>query len=119
MKKLNLAVLAAMLLQATLWANAAWAAETFKVSAQVYHQGVLVASPVLVVEANKEAQVSIGDNFSFSVTLSPHRNDVVALSSTVNIAGDILYPELLMTYDKEAIIEVDAQKMVLLVSRVE
>ena len=114
MRRLGLGILAGLLLSGN-----ALAAETFKVSAQVYQQGALVASPVIVLEANKEAQISIGDDFSYTLMVSPQLSDVVALTSTLTVAGVTNHPELLVAYDTEASIEIGAQKMVLVVSRVE
>ncbi|CAM5195060.1 hypothetical protein [Alishewanella longhuensis] len=71
---------------ASLLASAScFAGEKFQVSSFVFTNGELVASPVLVVEEGKTAQVS-SEGFNFSVNVKQEDNTAVLLNLVSNNA---------------------------------
>lgn len=96
-----------------------FATEMFQVSTSVFKDGELVASPVMVVEAEKEAAMTIGTDLSYALTLTENEDETVNIVAKLTIDGDTTQPELTVAYDKEATMEIGTQKMTLLVSKVD
>lgn len=93
------------------------AAETFQVSSSVYQNGELVESPVMVVEADKKAYMTIGDDFRYELTVSSNSGDTVQVQAVVNVGEISMSPSLTMFYDKEASVEIGETKLTVLVSK--
>jgi len=93
------------------------AAETFQVSSSVYRNGELVESPVMIVEADKKAYMTIGNDFRYELTVSSKSEDTVQVQTAVNVGNSIINPSLTVFYDKEASVEVGDTKLTVLVSK--
>lgn len=111
MKKLVTALFAMLFVSPVL------AQSIFQVASQVFHHGELVASPVMLVEANKEASMSMGDDFYYQLTVSPNDDNTVSIVTRVTVAGETFEPSLIVAYDREAIIEIGAQKLSMVISK--
>ncbi len=91
--------------------------QTYKVSTSLYHQGGLMASPVMVVEAGQASSFTLGDDVSYEFTLTPQSDQTVKVATTVVQKGERMQPELIVAYDQEASMEMGPQKLVVLVSK--
>lgn len=109
---------ASLLVTALLASASCFAADTYQVSTSVYSQGKLVAAPTMVVEANKMASVTTGNNFSYNLTVKPNQDETVGVVAAVTIGDSKINPSFTVAYGKEATIEIGAQKLTLLVSKV-
>ncbi|NYR13594.1 hypothetical protein HC000_14130 [Pseudoalteromonas sp. MIP2626] len=94
-----------------------FAAETYQVSTSVYANGELIASPVMVVEADKMASITIGNDFSYNLTVKPNRDETVGIITAVTVGNDTVTPSFTVAYGKEATMEIGSQKLTLLVSK--
>lgn len=109
----------ASLLSVSLFASVScFAAQTYQVSTSVYADGELVASPVMVVEADKMASITIGDDFSYNLTVRPNHDETVDVTTAVKVGSDTVTPSFTLAYGKEATMEIGSQKLTLLVSKV-
>ncbi len=107
------------LLAVSLFASVScFAAESYQVSTSVYANGELVASPVMVVEADKIASITIGDDFSYSLTVKPNQDETVGVTTAVTVGKDTVTPSFTLAYGKEATMEIGSQKLTLLISKV-
>lgn len=95
-----------------------FAAETYQVSTSVYVNGELVASPVMVVEAGKMASITIGDDFSYNLTVKPNQDETVGITTAVTVDSDTVTPSFTLAYGKEASMQMGSQKLTLRVSKV-
>uniref|UniRef100_A0A486XSL9 Uncharacterized protein n=1 Tax=Rheinheimera sp. BAL341 TaxID=1708203 RepID=A0A486XSL9_9GAMM len=109
----------ASLLVSTLLASVScFAADTYQVSTAVHSQGKLVASPVMVVETNKMAAITIGNDFSYNLTVTPNHDETARVVAEVTVADSTINPAFTVAYGKEASMEIGAQKLTLLVTKV-
>ena len=95
-----------------------FAAQTYQVSTSVYLDGKLIASPVMVVEANKMASITVGEDFSYNLTVKPNQGDTVDVITAVTLGKDRVTPSFTVAYGKEASMEMGPQKLTLLVTKV-
>lgn len=109
---------ASLLITALLASMSCFAADTFQVSASVYSQGKLVASPILVVEADKKAAITMDNGFSYNLTVKPNQDETAGVVAAVTVGDSTINPSFTVTYGKEATIEIGSQKLTLLVSKV-
>ena len=109
----------ASLLVATLLASVScFAADTYQVSTSVYFQGELVASPTMVVEADKGASISMGNGFSYNLKVAPNQDETAGIVAAVTVGDSTINPSFTVAYSKEATMEIGDQKLTLLVSKV-
>jgi len=104
-------------LLATLLSFQGMAAELYQVTSSLYQDGELVASPVMLVEANTEAAIQIGDDVRYQLIVSPQSETTAALTASVKVGTEQSQPSLLVKYDTEASLQMGAQKLVVLVSK--
>ncbi|WP_105264795.1 hypothetical protein [Pseudoalteromonas sp. T1lg76] len=113
--KINTSLLALSLLASA----SGFAAETYQVTTSVYTNGELVASPVVLVEADKATSMTIGENFSYNLTVKPNQDETADIITALTLENDTLTPSFTVAYGKEASIEIGTQKLTILVSRVD
>ncbi|GHG66549.1 hypothetical protein GCM10010919_14330 [Alishewanella longhuensis] len=109
---------ASTLVTALLASASCFAADTYQVSESVYSQGKLVASPTIVVEADKMASITMGNNFSYNLTVKPNQDETAGVVAAVTVGDSTINPSFTVAYGKEATIEIGSQKLTLLVSKV-
>ena len=116
--KVNLAVL---LLMGLMVSSNGFAAEIYRVSAQVYRLGELIANPVMLVEEGETSggTVSIPGEaqYRFVVLVRPAADDQVSISLEWTSGKITLQPNLLVDIDKETSVTIDKSRIVLLVER--
>ena len=111
--------LAAVALLAACVSTPALAAERFKVSAELSHQGRAFAAPALVVEAGKTAltRVAGDDGYSLAITVTPLEDGSLKVSSDLRTAHGETAPVLVMQPGKPATVKVGEIGMSLTVAR--
>ena len=109
---------ASLLVTALVASASCFAADTYQVSTSVYSQGKLVAAPKIVVEPNKTALITIGSNFSYNLTVKPNQDETADVVAVVTVDDNKINPSFTVAYGKEATIEIGAQKLTLMVSKV-
>ena len=96
------------------------AAEKYRVSAQVFHLGELIAQPVIEVEVGKTTggQYSVpGESqYTFVVLVRPAAENMVFISLQFSSGKLNIQPNLLVDIDKQTSATIDKVRMVLLVS---
>ena len=103
----------------TLLASAScFAADTYQVTTSVYYQGKLVASPTMVVEADKIASITMDNGFNYNLTVKPNQDETAGIVAAVTFGDSTINPSFTVTYGKKATMEIGAQKLTLLVSKV-
>ena len=95
------------------------AADTFRVSSSVFKSGELAESPVMIVEEGKMADMTVGDDFRYELTVSPTQGETVEVQAAVEVGKSVINPTLTVFYDKEASVEIDQTKLMVLVSKLE
>lgn len=111
--------LKASLLIATLLASVPCFADyTYQVSTSVYSDGTLLASPTMLVEADKEASIKLGTDFSYFLTLKPNKDETVDVITAVTVGDRTITPSLTVANGKEATIKIGSQTLTLLVNKV-
>ncbi len=109
---------ASLLMTALLASTSCFAADTYQVTSSVYAQGKLVAAPKIVVEPNKSALITIGNNFSYNLTVKPNQDETADVAAVVTVDDNTINPSFTVAYDKQATIEIGTQKLTILVSKV-
>ena len=116
--KVNFAIL---LLIGLMVSSNGFAAEVYRVSAQVYRLGELIASPVMLVEEGETSGGTVSvpgeAQYRFVVLIRPAAKDQVSLSLEWTSGKTTLQPNLLVDIDKETSVTIDKSRMVLLVER--
>ena len=102
-------------------AGSAFAADQYRVSAQVFSLGELIAQPVMVIEEGKTASVSYSvageAQYKFVVLIRPAADDQVWVSLQFSSGKIHLQPNLLVEINKQTSITIDKTRMTLLVQR--
>ena len=95
----------------------AQANDNFTVNAKLYDNKELIGSPSLVVNPNKEASISIGDLYSFSLTLTPVDDSTVNLATELELGGERVAPSLVVELGKEATINIGGKELSVIVNK--
>jgi hypothetical protein len=113
--------LAILLLIGLMVSSNGFAAEVYRVSAQVYRLGELIASPVMLVEEGETSGGTVSvpgeAQYRFVVLVRPAAEDQVSVSLEWTSGNITLQPNLLVDIDKETSVTIDKSRMVLLVER--
>ncbi|WP_462177286.1 hypothetical protein [Pseudoalteromonas gelatinilytica] len=102
---------------ALLVSTSCFAADSFQVETSVYKANELLASPVMLVEENKTATISIGEGFSYEITVIPQQNNTAAVETSITLAGSNFTPSFMVEYGKQASFEIGENKVSILVSK--
>jgi len=98
-----------------------FAANQYRVSAQVFSLGELIAQPVMVIEEGKTASVSYSmpgeAQYKFVVLIRPAADDQVSISLQFSSGKINLQPNLLVEINKQTSVTIDKTRMTLLVQR--
>lgn len=112
-------IIKASLLVTTLLASVSClAAETYQVTTSVYSKGELVASPTMMVEADKMASITMANGFSYNLTVTPNPDETAGIVAAVTVGDSTINPSFTVAYGKEATMEIGTQKLTLLVTKV-
>ena len=95
----------------------AQANDKFTVNAKIFNDKKLVGSPILVVNSNKEASISVDDLYSFSLTLTPVDDSTVNLTTELELGEDHIAPSLVVELGKEATINIGGKELSVIVDK--
>ena len=98
------------------FASFAQANDSFVVNAKFYDNKNLIGSPILVVNSNEEASVSVDNSYSFALTVTPI-DDSTVLVTDLKLGGKHMAPSLIVEIGKEASINIDGKELSVLVSK--
>lgn len=110
---------ASLLITTLLTSASCFATNTYQVATSVYSQDKLVAAPTMVVEADKMASITMGNGFSYDLTVKPNQDGTAGVITAVTFGDSTLNPSFTVKYGKKTTIEIGAQKLILLVSKVD
>lgn len=109
-----------LLLGLSLTANV-FAAEKFRVFANVYSLGELIAQPVMIVEEGKTTSASYSvpgqAQYKFIVLIRPTADEEVSVSLQFTSGNITIQPNLLVVLNQQTAVTVEKVRMVLLVER--
>jgi hypothetical protein len=94
-----------------------FAADSFQVETSVYKANELLASPVMQVEEKQPATISVGDSFSYEVTVIPQKENTAAIETSITLAGRAFTPSFIVEYGKQASFEIGENKVSILVTK--
>lgn len=103
---------------ALLASMSSFAANKYQVSTSIYSDSMLVASPTMVVEADKVASISLGTDLRYDLTINPKEDKTAGVMTTIKIGDNTISPAFNVTYGKEASIEVGSQKLTIIVDKI-
>ena len=66
---------ASLLIMSLLSSASCLPGNTYQVTTSVYSQGKLLASPTMVVAADKMASITMGHDFSYNLTVKPNQDE--------------------------------------------
>jgi heat shock protein HslJ len=99
----------------------AFAAKTYRVSAQVFRLGELIAKPVMTVEEGETTagtwSVPDSAQYRFVVLIRPVADDQVSISFEFTAGNIHIQPDLVVDVGKEASVTIDNIRLTLLVER--
>jgi len=72
----------------------------------------------MVVEADKMVSITMGNDFSYNLTVKPNQDEKAGVDVAVTVGDSTINPSFTVAYGKEATIEIGSQKLTLLVSKV-
>lgn len=114
-------LLTVLLLLGVSVSGSALAANQYRVSAQVFSLGELIAQPVMVIEEGRTASVSYSvpgeAQYKFVILIRPAADDQVSISLQFSSGKINLQPNLLVEINKQTSIKIDNTRMTLLVQR--
>ena len=91
--------------------------DNFTVNAKLYDNKELIGSPSLVVNPKKEASISIGNLYSFSLTLTPVDDSTVNLATELELGGERFAPSLVVELGQEATINIGGKELSVIVNK--
>jgi len=89
--------------------------DSFVVSTKIYDNKNLISSPILTVNPNKEASVSVDDLYSFSLKVIPANDSTVNLNTKLKLGGESISPSLVVQLGKEASINIGGKEFSVIV----
>ncbi|WP_426240968.1 hypothetical protein [Psychrobacter sp. TWP2-1-2] len=107
-----------LLLAAVLASGSGFAADAYKVSTSVFKGGELIASPVMLVNAEEMASIAIDTDFEYNLTVRPSNEDTAKVVTAVKVGNDVTEHETTVVYDKEATVDNGNDKLTLLVHKI-
>ncbi len=107
-----------LLLAAVLASGSSFAADAYKVSTSVFKDGELIASPVMLVNAEEMASIAIGTDFEYNLTVKPSNEHTAKVITTVKAGDNLTEHETTVAYDKEATVDNGNDKLTLLVRKI-
>ncbi len=110
-------IIASVLVMAIFVSAGSFAAQTYKVATTLVKNGELIASPVLVVEAGKEASVTMGSAFKYNLKVVPNSDNTATLSTALQSGETKMNPVMTVIYDQEATMQFDGHRLSVVVSK--
>ena len=107
-----------LLVATVLASGSCFAADAYKVSTSVFKDGELIASPVMLVNAEEMASIAVDNKFQYNLTVKPSNEHTAKVITAVKIDDDLTEQETTVAYDKEATVDNGKDKLTLLVRKI-
>ncbi|AMN48726.1 hypothetical protein [Psychrobacter sp. P2G3] len=107
-----------LLLAAVLASGSTFAADAYKVSTSVFKDGELIASPVMLVNAEEMASIAVDTDFEYNLTVKPSNEHTAKVVTALKVGDDVTEHETTVVYDKEATVDNGNDKLTLLVRKI-
>ena len=107
-----------LLVATVLASGSCFAADVYKVSTSVFKDGELVASPVMLVNAEEMASITIDTELQYNLTVKPYNEHTAKVVTAVKVGDDVAEHETTVAYDKEATVNNGKDKLTLLVRKI-
>ena len=107
-----------LLVATVLASGSCFAADAYKVSTSVFKDGELIASPVMLVNAEEMASIAVDNKFQYNLTVKPYNEHTAKVITAVKIDDDLTEQETTVAYDKEATVDNGKDKLTLLVRKI-
>ena len=107
-----------LLLAAVLASGSSFAADAYKVSTSVFKDGELIASPVMLVNTEEMASITIDSDFEYNLTVKPYNEHTAKVITAVKVGDEVTEHETTVAYDKEATVDNGNDKLTLLVRKI-
>ena len=107
-----------LLVATVLASGSCFAADAYKVSTSVFKDGELIASPVMLVNAEEMASIAVDNEFEYNLTVKPYNEHTAKVITAIKVGDDLTEQETTVAYDKEATVDNGKDKLTLLVRKV-
>lgn len=107
-----------LLLAAVLASGSCFAADSYNVSTSVFKDGELIASPVMLVNAEEMASIAVDNEFEYNLTVKPYNEHTAKVITAIKVGDELAEQETTVAYDKEATVDNGKDKLTLLVRKV-
>lgn len=109
---------AALLLATVLASGSGFAADVYKVSTSIVKDGDLIASPMMLVNAEETASITLGSEYQYHLTVTPYNEHTATVMTALKVDDKSHQHETIVAYDKEATVESGAETLTLLVHKI-
>ena len=107
-----------LLVATVLASGSCFAADAYKVSTSVFKDGELIASPVMLVNAEEMASIAVDTEFEYNLTVKPYNEHTAKVVTAVKVGDEVTEHETTVAYDKEATVDNGNDKLTLLVRKI-
>ena len=107
-----------LLLAAVVASGSGFAADSYKVSTSVFKDGELIASPVMLVNAEEMASIAVDTALQYNLTVKPYNEHTAKVVTALKVGDDVAEHETTVAYDKEATVDNGKDKLTLLVRKI-
>ncbi|WP_350657283.1 hypothetical protein [Psychrobacter sp. S1-30-MNA-CIBAN-0213] len=107
-----------LLLAAVLASGSSFAADFYKVSTSVFKDGELIASPVMLVNAEEMASIAVDTEFQYNLIVKPYNEHTAKVITALKVGDELTEQETTVAYDKEATVDNGKDKLTLLVRKI-
>ena len=107
-----------LLVATVLASGSCFAADAYKVSTSVFKDGELIASPMMLVNAEEMASIAVDTEFQYNLTVKPYNEHTAKVVTALKVGDDVAEHETTVAYDKEATVDNGKDKLTLLVRKI-
>ena len=107
-----------LLLAAVVASGSGFAADSYKVSTSVFKDGELIASPMMLVNAEEMASIAVDTELQYNLTVKPYNEHTAKVVTALKVGDDVAEHETTVAYDKEATVDNGKDKLTLLVRKI-
>ena len=117
-KEIKMQVKLGLLVATVLASGSCFAADAYKVSTSVFKDGELIASPMMLVNAEEMASIAVDTEFQYNLTVKPYNEHTAKVVTALKVGDDVAEHETTVAYDKEATVDNGKDKLTLLVRKI-
>ena len=91
--------------------------DNYIVHAKIYNNKKVIGAPILVVNSNQEALISVDKLYRLGLKVIPIDNVNIALTTDLRLAGESISPTLIIALGEEARIRVGGKELSVIVNK--